>query len=186
MNGQPIDLTGKQSDGQSRRARGIGHVPEDRQREGLIMEFAAWENLVFGYHHDDEYQSNRLLMNNAGITKWCEAEDVSEDDWRAVIDVNLNGLFFCCQAVAPAMMTQGGGRIVNIASMSGLIVNRPQCQASYNTSKAAVIHLTKSLAAEWAQYNIRVNSISPGYMDGPMAGPCQRTRLSLWRWRIVE
>ena len=69
VNGKPIDLTGKFSDGQSRRGRSIAHVPEDRQREGLIMEFAAWENLVFGYHHDAEYQANKLLMNNSGITE---------------------------------------------------------------------------------------------------------------------
>ncbi len=67
VNGQKIDLTGSNSDGQSRRARGIAHVPEDRQREGLIMDFFAWENMVFGYHHDPKYQRNRLLMDNAAI-----------------------------------------------------------------------------------------------------------------------
>ena len=69
MNGQPIDLTGKQSNGQTRRERGIAHVPEDRQREGLIMDFAAWENVAFGYHHDPKYQRNALLMDNAAILK---------------------------------------------------------------------------------------------------------------------
>ena len=69
MNGQVIDLTGKLSDGQSRRARGVAHVPEDRQSEGLIMEFSAWENIVFGYHHDPDYQSNPLLMDNAGLIR---------------------------------------------------------------------------------------------------------------------
>lgn len=118
-----------------------------------------------------EFGKLDFIMNNAGITLWREVEDVPEEDWRNLMDINLNGVFFCCQAAAKQMIKQGGGRIINIASMSGLIVNRPQCQASYNTSKAAVIHLTKSLATEWAQYNIRVNSISPGYMDGPMAGP---------------
>jgi NAD(P)-dependent dehydrogenase (short-subunit alcohol dehydrogenase family) len=112
-----------------------------------------------------------FLMNNAGITKWAEAETVSLDDWRNVIDVNLNGVFYCCQAVGGHMIQQRNGRIINIASMSGIIVNRPQAQASYNTSKAAVIHLTKSLATEWAPYNIRVNAICPGYMGTPMAKP---------------
>jgi len=112
-----------------------------------------------------------FLMNNAGITMWEEVEEVSEKDWRAVLDVNLNGVFFCSQAVGQHMIERGRGRIINIASMSGLIVNRPQGQASYNTSKAAVIHLTKSLAAEWARHNIRVNAIAPGYMATPMAQP---------------
>ena len=74
MNGQKIDLTGTKSDGQSRRARSIAHVPEDRQREGLIMEFAAWENMVFGYHHDPGYQSNRLLMDNSGLVELAEGK----------------------------------------------------------------------------------------------------------------
>ncbi|MGR3662102.1 MAG: ABC transporter ATP-binding protein [Paracoccaceae bacterium] len=67
MNGEEIDLTGRHSDGQSRRARGIAHVPEDRQSEGLIMEFTAWENMIFGYHNDPAYQKNRWLMDNVGI-----------------------------------------------------------------------------------------------------------------------
>ena len=109
--------------------------------------------------------------NNAGIVKWCEAEKVSEEDWRNVLDVNLNGLFFCCQEVGRHMIERGGGSIINIASMSGAIVNRPQPQASYNASKAAVIHLTRSLACEWAPYGVRVNAIAPGYMATDMAKP---------------
>ena len=112
-----------------------------------------------------------FLMNNAGITHWCEAEKVTEADWRQVIDVNLNGLFFCCQSAGRHMIERRSGCIINIASMSGFIVNRPQPQAAYNTSKAAVSHLTKSLAAEWAPYNIRVNAIAPGYMGTAMAKP---------------
>jgi NAD(P)-dependent dehydrogenase (short-subunit alcohol dehydrogenase family) len=118
-----------------------------------------------------EFGKIDFLMNNAGITKWDPAENVAEEDWRDVIGVNLDGLFFCSQAVGRHMIARRSGRIVNIASMSGLIVNRPQAQASYNTSKAAVIHLTKSLAAEWAPYNVRVNAIAPGYMATPMAQP---------------
>ena len=112
-----------------------------------------------------------FLMNNAGIVQHLEAEEVTPEEWRDVLDVNLNGVFFCSQAVGRHMIQERRGRIINIASMSGLIVNRPQCQASYNTSKAAVIHLTKSLAAEWAQHNVRVNAIAPGYMKTAMAEP---------------
>lgn len=118
-----------------------------------------------------EFGTIDFLMNNAGITLWCPAEEISEKDWRQVLDVNLNGLFFCAQAVGKHMIERQNGRIINIASMSGLIVNRPQAQTSYNTSKAAVIHLTKSLASEWAPYNIRVNAMAPGYMSTPMAQP---------------
>ena len=118
-----------------------------------------------------EFGKIDFLMNNAGITQWCAAENVSEAGWRNVMDVNLNGVFYCCQAVGRHMIEQRKGSIINIASMSGLIVNTPQQQASYNTSKAAVIQLTKSLAFEWAPYNIRVNAIAPGYMSTPMAKP---------------
>lgn len=115
-----------------------------------------------------------FMMNNAGIVLWKAAEENTEEDWRKVMAVNLDAAFYGCQAAFPYMKKQGKGSIINTASMSGTIINVPQLQTSYNTSKAAVMHLTKSLAVEWAQYGIRVNSISPGYMDGPMAG-------GLWR-----
>lgn len=112
-----------------------------------------------------------VLVNNAGICKHIPADSVSVEDWLAVINTNLNGVFFCSQAVGKIMIGQKSGNIINISSMSGLIVNTPQPQASYNASKAAVIQLTKSLAAEWAQYNIRVNTIAPGYMKTDMTRP---------------
>lgn len=115
-----------------------------------------------------------FMMNNAGITLWREAEDVPAEDWRKVFAVNLDAVFYGCQAVFPVMKEQGKGSIINTASMSAHIVNYPQYQVSYNASKAAVMHLTKTLAVEWAPHGIRVNSISPGYMSGPMAGPFWR------------
>ncbi|KAF1813425.1 NAD(P)-binding protein [Eremomyces bilateralis CBS 781.70] len=102
----------------------------------------------------------------AGVVDCQHAVDLDVDRWRQTIDVNLTGSYVTARAVAREMMAaQTGGSIVFIASISGHIVNFPQPQASYNVSKAGVLHLTKCLAAEWARYGIRVNSISPGYMD---------------------
>jgi NAD(P)-dependent dehydrogenase (short-subunit alcohol dehydrogenase family) len=109
-----------------------------------------------------------ILVNCAGITLWVPAEQVKEEDWDRVMDVNLKAIFLCCKAVARSMIANRRGKIINIASMSASIVNYPQSQSVYNTSKAAVVMLTKSLAAEWAQYNINVNSISPGYIATEM------------------
>jgi NAD(P)-dependent dehydrogenase (short-subunit alcohol dehydrogenase family) len=101
---------------------------------------------------------------NAGIAKHIPAEEMSLDDWNQVINVNLTGVFLTAQAAGKVMIRQGGGSIVNTASMSAHIVNVPQPQSSYNASKAAVVQLTKSLAVEWASRHVRVNSISPGYI----------------------
>jgi NAD(P)-dependent dehydrogenase (short-subunit alcohol dehydrogenase family) len=110
-----------------------------------------------------------VLVNNAGIAiSNHPAETMADDVWNKVIDVNLNGVFWCCRAFGNTMLKQGGGSIVNVGSMSGFIVNRPQEQANYNASKAAVHHLTKSLAAEWGARGVRVNSVAPTYIDTEM------------------
>ena len=110
-----------------------------------------------------------VLVNNAGISRsFIRAEDLSDEDWLSVLDVNLNGVFWCCRAFGRSMIAARSGVIVNIGSMSGDIVNRPQDQAQYNASKAAVHHLTRSLAAEWAQHGIRVNAVAPTYIATEM------------------
>ena len=109
-----------------------------------------------------------VAVNAAGIANANPAEEMELDQWQTMIDINLTGLFLSCQAEANAMLKNGRGSIVNIASMSGAIVNRGLKQVHYNTSKAGVIHLTKSMAMEWVDRGIRVNSISPGYTATPM------------------
>lgn len=107
-----------------------------------------------------------VLIASAGVADLVKAEEYPPDRFRRVIDINLNGVFYCAQVCGQHMIKRAqGGSIIMIASMSGHIVNHPQPQCAYNASKAAVIHLSKSLAAEWAPHGIRCNTISPGYMN---------------------
>ena len=110
-----------------------------------------------------------ILVNNAGVCYHRPAAEVPLEEWTDTFDVNVHGLWHCAQAVGRQMIERGGGVIVNIGSISAMIVNRPQWQPAYNASKAAVHQLTKSLAAEWAPHNVRVNALAPGYVKTAMA-----------------
>jgi NAD(P)-dependent dehydrogenase (short-subunit alcohol dehydrogenase family) len=110
-----------------------------------------------------------ILVNNAGIARSeTPAETVTDEHWLNVIDVNLNGTFWCCRAFGKHMLQAKAGAIVNVGSMSGFIANKPQEQCYYNASKAAVHHLTKSLAAEWGARGVRVNAVAPTYIETPL------------------
>jgi NAD(P)-dependent dehydrogenase (short-subunit alcohol dehydrogenase family) len=124
-----------------------------------------------------------ILVCNAGIARsQTPAEDVTDEHWLNVIDVNLNGLFWCCRAFGKTMLAAGRGSIINIGSMSGFIVNKPQQQAHYNASKAAVHHLTKSLAAEWGARGVRVNAVAPTYISTPLTAHARSNEAMMGAW----
>lgn len=161
------------------KARGIRAMPieADVTKPGSVDSMIARVN--------EEWGRLTIAVNNAGIGAWEDSETLADESWRRILEVNLNGVFWCCRAEARLMLDAGYGKIINIASMSGSIVNTPQNQAAYNTSKAGVIHLTRSLAAEWAGRGVRVNSISPGYTMTPLvsdrlATPAGREVMDRW------
>ena len=122
-----------------------------------------------------------IACNNAGVNNWVDAAEMSEEDWDWIYDTNVKGAFLCSQAEARVMIGSGSGSIINLASISARITNRPQPQSHYNSSKAALVQLSKSMAAEWAPHGVRVNSLSPGYTRTEMAdAPRTREAQPIW------
>ena len=115
-----------------------------------------------------KYGKVDILVSNAGYADNIKAEAYPDDEYYKLMRINLDGVMFCCRAFGRHMLAAGKGSIVNLGSMSGLIVNKPQPQCAYNASKAAVHMLTKSLACEWAERGIRVNAVAPGYINTEM------------------
>ncbi len=116
----------------------------------------------------DRFGRIDVLVNSAGVNRRIPAEDLDEKDWDAVLDINLKGTFLCCKYAGRKMIAQKGGNIINLASMSGMIVNKDRTISAYCASKGGVVMLTKALAVEWAKHNIRVNALAPGYIVTPI------------------
>ncbi|NLA98319.1 MAG: glucose 1-dehydrogenase [Spirochaetales bacterium] len=137
----------------------------------------------------EKWGSLTIGVNNAGVGLWRDALTMDFKDWRKALSLNLDAIFLCAQAEGVQMKEQGYGKIINTASMSAHISNTPQNQCAYNASKAGVLHLTRSLAAEWAPLNICVNSISPGYTKTALVAdlldsPEGKSMLPKWLERI--
>lgn len=127
-----------------------------------------------------KWGSLNIAVNNAGIAIRSPAESIPEEDWDAVLNVNLKAVYLCCRAEANVMLKQKSGSIINVISMSAQIVNRPQLHAHYNASKGGALQLTRTCAAEWANRGVRVNSISPGHMLTPMTQNCTEEEKNQW------
>jgi NAD(P)-dependent dehydrogenase (short-subunit alcohol dehydrogenase family) len=125
---------------------------------------------------ESQLGSLQLAVNCAGVHSTAPAEEMDRETWERLVDVNLSGVFFSCQAEGRAMLRNGGGSIVNVGSIAATIVCRGLKQVHYSSSKAAVVQLSRSLALEWADRGVRVNVVSPGYVKTPLARGAETTR----------
>ena len=133
---------------------------------GLAFDVTDEDSVIKAFDMiDEKIGTADVLFNNAGININGGALELKYRDWKRVLDVNVNGVFLMARSFAEHLIKAGKkGSVINTASISASIVNLPQWQTAYNTSKAAVVHLTKTLAVEWVKYGIRVNAVSPGYV----------------------
>lgn len=134
----------------------------------------------------DKFGKIDILVNNAGIAQWVAAEEMPVEDWNRMIGINLTGVFTCCKYVGQEMIKKKKGSIINISSISGFIANHPQKQCHYNAAKGGVNTLTKCLAYEWAEYNIRVNAIAPGFIGTPLLREADEELLNEWASLSVQ
>jgi NAD(P)-dependent dehydrogenase (short-subunit alcohol dehydrogenase family) len=111
-----------------------------------------------------------VLVNNAGITEIVKAEEDTAEGFARVVEVNLHGVFLCCQRFGRVMLEAGSGTIINVASVLGLVGTGQIPQAAYAASKGAVVNMTRELAAQWARRGLRVNAIAPGWFESEMTG----------------
>ena len=180
-----VDIDGEAAERAADELKDAGHeaiaVAADVTDEGQV---AAMVRKVV-----DTWGSLTVAVNNAGIGVWRDGMEMELDVWRKVLQLNLDAVYLCCREEAKVMREASYGKIINTASMSAHISNTPQKQVAYNSSKAGVLHLTRSLAAEWAPVGIRVNSISPGYtrtalVDQLLETPEGKSMLPKWLEKI--